>query len=331
VSCGRVQDRSQPACDLCGCTLREALLPAVLAGKFRIERQVGAGGMGVVYRAQDLELERTVAIKVLPRVAPEATARLRREARAMAAVQHPHLAIIHSMESWRGTPVLVIEYLAGGTVAGRIRHGALPVADVLTLGVVVADVLQHVHRAGYLHRDVKPSNIGYTESGAPKLLDFGLARLVSTLTALSADSATVTAGSPATSEDLSSATTAAVGQTAAQRIVGTPAYLPPEAIALAPPAVSVDLWGLGVTLYEALTGLNPFVAPTLAETVSLIERAVVPDPRERRTECPPALAAFLLSALARVPDRRPQTALEFASRLRTVDRDLRARAAWPAT
>jgi hypothetical protein len=323
VACGRVQDRAQQVCSACGCSLREALVPAVLAGKFEIERQVGAGGMGVVYRAYDRELDRAVAVKVLPRIAPEATARLRREARAMAAVQHPHLAVIHSMESWRGVPALVIEYLSGGTVAGRIRQGPLPVADVLSLGLVVADVLHHVHRTGYLHRDIKPSNIGYTESGVPKLLDFGLARLTSTVNSLSEEDAPGTAGSPPEPPaGLSSAITVEVAQTAARRIVGTPAYLPPEAIALEPPAPAIDLWGLGVTLYEALTGLNPFLAATLAETASLIQRAVVPDPREHRPDCPPALAAFLLSALAANPALRPQSALEFASRLRSVAREL---------
>ena len=325
VTCGRVQDRAQHACHTCGSALREALLPAVLSGKFEVERQIGAGGMGVVYRAHDLELERTVAIKVLPRVAPEATARLRREARAMAAVQHHNLAVIHAMESWRGTPALVLEYLAGGTVADRIRRGALPVGDVVALGVVVADVLHHVHRAGYLHRDVKPSNIGYTEGGVAKLLDFGLARLVSAVTALSANSTTATAGLPTGTPGLSSDTTAPVIQTGAQRIVGTPAYLSPEAIALAPPSPSVDLWGLAVTLYEALTQRNPFLAATVAETVSLIERAVVPDPRELRPDCPAALATFLASALAADRSRRPQNALDFTNHLRIVARELERR------
>ncbi len=185
VACARVQDRQQSTCYACGGLLQDSLLPVVLAGKFEIERQVGAGGMGVVYRARDLTLNRPVAIKVLPRVLPQAVARLRREARAMAMMQHPNLAVIHSMESWRGAPVLVLEYLAGGTVADRIRYGGLAVADILALGRVVADVLHHIHRAGYLHRDIKPSNIGYTEEGTIKLLDFGLVRLVAKLSAIS--------------------------------------------------------------------------------------------------------------------------------------------------
>ena len=178
IVCGRVQDRQQPTCHACGSAVQEALLPAVLAGKFEIEQQIGAGGMGVVYRARDLTLSRPVAIKVLPRVLPQAAARLRREARAMAMMQHANLAVIHAMESWRGSPVLVLEYLSGGTLADRIRSGPVPARDVIALGLVIADVLHHVHRAGYLHRDVKPSNIGYTDDGVAKLLDFGLVRLV---------------------------------------------------------------------------------------------------------------------------------------------------------
>jgi hypothetical protein len=324
VTCGRVQDRTRNACHACGSALREALLPVVLAGKFEIERQIGAGGMGVVYRAHDLELGRPVAMKVLPRVAPEATARLRREARAMAAMHHHHLAVVHAMESWRGTPVLVLEYLAGGTVADRIRQGPLPVADAVGLGRVVADVLHHVHRAGYLHRDVKPSNIGYTDAGVAKLLDFGLVRLFSALTTRSAVAREP--GEDAVWEKLvsSSDSTAPGLQTATQKIVGTPAYLPPEAIAMSAPTQAIDLWGLAVTLYEAITQKNPFLAPTLGETVRLIERAAVPDARTLRPDCPGPLAAFLSSALSADPRLRPQTALEFQSRLVAAAEEARA-------
>jgi hypothetical protein len=319
VTCGRVQDRQQSACRACGGALHEALLPAVLAGKFEIERQIGAGGMGVVYRARDLTLSRPVAIKVLPRVGSQATARLRREARTMATMQHQHLAVIHAMESWRGAPVLVLEYLAGGTVADRIRGGSLPVADVVALGVVIADVLHHIHRAGYLHRDVKPSNIGYTGEGVAKLLDFGLVRLVTRLSDLSATSRTTATADPRpdVAEQPSGPGSPSL-ETAVNRLVGTPAYLSPEAVAMASPSESVDLWGLAVTLYEALTRRNPFLAPTVAEIVSLIARAAVPDPREMRPDCPPALARFFTSALAADHNLRPQSALDFRGRLQAA-------------
>lgn len=315
IVCGRVQDRQQSRCHACGSAVQEALLPAVLAGKFEIEQQIGAGGMGVVYRARDLTLSRPVAIKVLPRVLPQAAARLRREARAMAMMQHANLAVIHAMESWRGSPVLVLEYLSGGTLADRIRSGPVPARDVIALGLVIAGVLHHVHRAGYLHRDVKPSNIGYTDDGVAKLLDFGLVRLVARLSAISATKTTATGGVVV---ELPAGPDSRPFETAVHQFVGTPAYLSPEAVAMAAPTQGVDLWGLAVTLYEALTRRNPFLAPTVAETVSLIARAAVQDPREIRPECPPALAIFLTSALAADRSRRPQSAVEFISRLQAA-------------
>jgi hypothetical protein len=322
VACGRVQDRQRPACRACGSPVRDALLPLVFAGKFEIERQIGAGGMGVVYRARDFTLDRPVAIKVLPRIVPQAAARLRREARAMATIHHANLAVIHAMESWRGAPVLVLEYLPGGTLADRIRYGPIAVADVLTTGVVIGDVLHHVHRAGYLHRDVKPSNIGYTQSGTPKLMDFGLVRLLFKLSTMS--TATDFRVSPAAESghgdtprgDVSAHGRESSVDTAAQQFVGTPGYLSPEAVMLLPPSQGFDLWALAVTLYEALTGTNPFLAPTVAETMSLVVRARVADPREVRGDCPPALASLLMSALSADPSARPQSALELVSRLR---------------
>ncbi|HET7216821.1 MAG TPA: serine/threonine-protein kinase [Vicinamibacterales bacterium] len=322
VVCGRVQDRQHPVCRACGNAMRDALLPQVFAGKFEIERQIGAGGMGVVYRARDFTLDRPVAIKVLPRIVPQAAARLRREARAMATMHHANLAVIHAMESWRGAPVLVLEYLSGGTLADRIRYGPIPVSDVITTGVVIGDVLHHVHRAGYLHRDVKPSNIGYTEAGTPKLLDFGLVRLLFRLS--TASTATdFRISSPenqhgAAPGDSRSPDRDSSVETAAQQFVGTPAYLSPEAIQLLPATQSVDLWALAVTLYEALTGRNPFLAPTVAETMSLVARGNVADPRDVRADCPAALALFLMSALAADRSARPQSALEFITRLRAV-------------
>ncbi|HVO11399.1 MAG TPA: protein kinase [Vicinamibacteria bacterium] len=325
VTCGRVQDRVLPACHACGSALCDALLPAVLSGKFEVERQIGAGGMGVVYRARDLALDRTVAIKVLPRVLPAAAARLRREARSMARLQHPNLAVVHAMESWRGAPVLVLEYLAGGTVAERIRDRPLPVGDVVALGVVVAEVLHTLHRAGYLHRDVKPSNIGYTAGGVAKLLDFGLVRLISALSAPATRTpiraASVTAAPPA---GFTSDSTAEAFLTAVGRCVGTLAYLPPEALSPVLPGENVDLWGLAVTLYECTTRKNPFAAQTAAETVKLIEQATVPDPREFRPDCPPVLAALLAVALSADRTRRPRTALDFSGRLKAAAREFAA-------
>jgi serine/threonine-protein kinase len=317
VMCGRIQDRPESACRTCGGPVQQALLPAVLAGKFEVEQQIGSGGMGVVYRARDLSLNRLVALKVLPRLGSHAAARLRREARAMAMMQHPNLAIVHAMESWRGAPVLVLEYLSGGTLADRIRqHATLPVTDVVSIGLIVADVLRHVHTAGYLHRDLKPSNIGFTAEESPKLLDFGLVRLVTEL----ADSTTALLSADLMALPASRATVGSqptLDQTV-QQFVGTPAYMSPEAFSMDPADPGVDLWGLAVTLYEGLTGRNPFAGSTLGETVALITRGTAPDVRDVRPDCPPALAAFFASVLTAERNQRPRSAAEFSHRLQAA-------------
>jgi hypothetical protein len=318
VVCGRVQSRElTPPCHSCGGPVQEALLPAVLAGKFEIERQIGSGGMGVVYRALDLSLGRPVAIKVLPRLAPQAAARLRREARAMAVLQHPNLAVIHALESWRGQPVLVLEYLSGGTLADRLRSAPLRISELVSTGLVIADVLRHVHAGGFLHRDLKPSNIGFTGDGTPKLLDFGLVRLVTTASQTPSASTTANTWTIDTAPSRADSAQRSL-DSSVHRFVGTPAYMSPEALALDAPTQGVDLWGLALTLYEALTGSNPFAAPTLAETSTLIMQAALPDPRDLRPDCPPALAAFFASALAANRWRRPQTAVEFSNQLRNA-------------
>lgn len=319
ASCGRVQPRPAQRCQTCSGPLREALLPIVLAGKFEVEQQIGAGGMGVVYRARDLTLNRPVAMKVLPRIGSAAAARLRREARSMAALQHSHLAVIHVMESWRGAPVLVLEYLAGGTLADRIRHGPLPVGDVLTIFTAIAEVLHHIHNAGYLHRDIKPSNLGFTFHGAPKLLDFGLLQLVADVSEGStAASATASAVSVPRLADGEATHAGDASGSSIRQFIGTPAYMSPEAIAMEPPGPSVDLWSLAVTMYESLTGTNPFRGPSMPETVKLVVLGKVPDARSLRADCPASIAEFLTTALSRNRHHRPQTAADFLSALKAA-------------
>jgi hypothetical protein len=309
--CGRVQPRSGQRCVACSGPMHEARLPMVLAGKFEVEQQIGAGGMGVVYRGRDLHLNRPVALKVLPRLGTTAAARMRREARAMAAMQHPNLAVIHVMESWRGAPVLVLEYLAGGTLATRIRRGPIPVDEVLSISVVMAEVLRHVHAAGYLHRDVKPSNIGFTFDGNAKLLDFGLAQMIADVSEAPPTINVLPAAATADSLTVEVPTAFSTGR----HLIGTPAYMSPEAILAEPVTPAIDLWSLAVTMYEALTGTQPFRAPTMAATLTLVMVGEVRDVRVTRPDCPPAIAEFLASALSRIRQQRPQTASEFLHRL----------------
>lgn len=273
--------------------------------------------MGVVYRAVDLALGRAVAIKTLPKVSPEHSMRLRREARAMAAVVHPNLALIFGAETWRGTPMLVFEYLDGGTLADKLMIARSSLGETLQLGITLASVLDRTHAAGILHRDIKPSNIGYTTSDIPKLLDFGLAHVLDDsrvesrlLQPMAVDQSQHTTISQRV-EDLRS-------MTPAGHIVGTPIYLSPESVnneALDP---SVDLWAVAIVLYEALSGRNPMVRDSLKETLQCISRGVVPDIRKAVPDCPEIMASFFAEALASEKARRPATAADLGARLQRV-------------
>ncbi len=274
-TCGMVYDPLLPVrCSGDATPLVPAEIPHI-HGQFRFEQRIGRGAMGVVYRARDLVLGREVAIKTLSAPASDATERFEREARAVAALRHSSIATIHAWESWRGRPMLVFELLDGGTLAERIARGSLAPSEVIHIGVAVADALAHAHAAGILHRDVKPSNIGFGRDGAVKLLDFGLVHF---------------RNEPS------------IG------LAGTPLYLSPEAILGATPAPADDVWAAAVTLYEALTGHNPFDAVTTVLAVNAVLDRDVPDPRTLRGDVPAELAELLLRALHRDVARRITTA-----------------------
>jgi len=301
------------ACSICHSPLGKAQVPYVLLGKFRFERRVGAGGMGVVYRATDLTLGRAVAIKTLPKISPEHSMRLRREARAVASLSHPNLAMIFGAETWHGTPLLVFEYLDGGTLADRLRIARLSLEDGLNLGIIMADVLDRAHGAGVLHRDIKPSNIGYNAEGVPKLLDFGLARIVH-------DSRPEGGASSSSDPTPDGATASMVVRiadvsTTDNAVLGTLAYLSPEALQGKPPDPSYDLWSLAITLAEAITGRNPALGVTAGETMERIGAGRIPDVRELLPSCPEDVALFFHEALHRHRAWRPQSAREVKTRL----------------
>jgi hypothetical protein len=301
LACGTIFGAGAAAC-VCGAALKAAQVPLVVAQKFRVERRLGAGGMGIVYLATDLTLRRRVAIKTLPRMSPDAAALLRREARAMARVPHANLAAIHGTESWRGMPLLVFEYLESGTLADRLRHRVLSPSEAVTLGTLLSGALETAHAHGVLHGDIKPSNIGYTADGSPKLLDFGVARLLRTSASTAADADTTPTGESSSGW---------ASQVEISTLGGTLAYLAPEALDGAPPNPLFDLWSLSVVLYEALTGVNPFVSATALDTMIRIQQADPPFASELRAECPPAIARFLRESLQRECDRRPQSALDY--------------------
>jgi hypothetical protein len=322
--CQALQPAGAGVCAACGGEVDRAPVPVVLAGKFRLERRIGGGGMGVVYRARDLALGRLVAIKTLPRISPEYARRLRREARALAAVAHPNLALIYGAEAWQGTPMLVLEYLEAGTLAERLRRGPLAPAEVVTLGAVMADVLAHVHAAGVLHRDVKPSNIGFTREAVPKLLDFGVATIVDESLRVGAlrDATAAGAGAGEATTTTTWGVLPAATPSGPAQIVGTPLYLSPEALRGEPPEPAVDLWALALVLYEAVSGHHPFARPSLVETLDRIARGEVPDVQRFAPGCPPGLAALLADALAAERGRRPGSAREFGARLERLRAEL---------
>ena len=259
-------------------------------------------------------LDRRVAIKTLPSLRSESAERLCREARTMATVLHPNLALIYGTEQWRGTPMLIVEYLDGGTLRDAIRRGPVSFVEAIELGIVLADVLDRVHTSGVLHRDVKPSNIGYTGDGRPKLLDFGLALLDRTRDPGSWAEPLSGRANEALVEAESPATTVTVGE----RLVGTPLYLAPEALAGIAPQPSFDLWGLALVLYEAVAGHHPFAATDVGTVLAAAQRGGVPDIRDYRPTCPAGLATFLRGALSPNMTQRPESADVMRSQLHHV-------------
>ncbi len=324
LGCSRVYPGRSVRCPSCGLDLEEALVPFVLRRMFRFEERIGTGGMAVVYRGTDLKLGRTVAIKTLPRISPEAAMHLHREARTAATVSHPGLAAVYGIETWEGIPMLILELLEGGTLADRLAEGPLDPLAVVDTGAAVALGLERIHAVGILHRDVKPSNIGYTEDGTAKLLDFGIARIQHDLRqdragSRSEDELIAAEDSRADRErvDRERADRAAVGQ-----IAGTLSYLSPEALAGAEPNPSFDLWSLSVVLYEALTGENLFYGRGFKKVMEAIRQAQVPDLRQRLADCPPALAELFTEELSKNKARRSQSGRELHEKLQRVRREI---------
>jgi serine/threonine protein kinase len=176
-----------------------ALTAGTRLGPYEIVAPLGAGGMGEVYRARDTRLDRTVAIKILAShlaANVELRQRLEREARAVSSLSHPHICVLHDVGHQEGTDFLVMEYLEGETLAGRIARGPLPLDQLLTIATEIADALDKAHRQGVVHRDLKPGNVMLTKSGA-KLMDFGLAKTTASTSSLLSNAA-VTQPSPVT-------------------------------------------------------------------------------------------------------------------------------------
>jgi serine/threonine protein kinase len=309
-SCGSVYQGGSRSCTSCDRPLEAAAVPYVLLGKFRFERRVGRGGMGIVYRAIDLALDRAVAIKTLPGASPERAQRLRHEAKAMAAVTHQHLASIYGLEAWRGQPLLVCEYMTGGTLADRLEKGSLPIQEALTLGVQLAEALDVVHRADLLHRDIKPSNIGYLDRATPKLLDFGLVHMLLEARvehAVMGDQAPDSGQQPFLSS-----------LSVSRGFVGTPLYLSPEAARGEAPSTAFDLWSLNVLLLEAIIGRHPFRGRSLQDTLDRIGQADLQGVLTALQHRAPRVAGYFERALARSASNRPPSARDVAGEIRRL-------------
>jgi len=316
ITCGTIGAPGAETCVRCGARMTEAAVPLVLAGKFRLLERVGQGAMGLVYRGLDVQLERPVAIKTLPPLRPDEAWRLRREARTIASVSHANLALIYGVESWHGVPMLVLEYLAGGTLADRLRGGTLAADEVLRIGMVLADVTSALHRAGILHRDIKPSNLGFSADGTVKLLDFGIARLLVSAQRHEPHERESRANMRAalfSSRDEHQALATVDGQ-----LVGTPLYMSPEAVVGEPADPSFDVWSICVVLFEALAGRNPFAAGSIPAILRRIQTCDASTLGSLVPSAPAPLDRFFRRAFSPNSRLRPRDADALYERLRAI-------------
>jgi tetratricopeptide (TPR) repeat protein/TolB-like protein/predicted Ser/Thr protein kinase len=279
-------------------------------GHFRILERIGAGGMGVVYRARDERLEREVALKVLPEGTlgdDVARWRFRKEALALSSLNHPNIEIIYDFDTQQGLDFLVMEYVRGRNLREHLGAGPMDPLQAAGLAEQCAMALAAAHQQGVIHLDIKPENIILTPSGQVKLLDFGVA-----VRLRPADSDAVT-------ESLPPGARTGAG--------GTSAYMAPEALMQKKVDARADLFSLGVVSYECLTGRHPFLAPNLAATVARILHEEVPVPSRLNPRVPEDLERVVLRLLAKDAERRHASAAQVAAELREIRRRLESDAA----
>ena len=269
--------------------------PQIIAGRFRVEREIGRGGMGTVYRASHLGLERPVAIKILKQefaAYPEVADRFMREARTMARLKHPRAAIIFDAGHLAdGRPFIVMEYVEGSTLAETLqREGPFAPERAVRVVAEICEVLSEAHALGIVHRDLKPSNIIINEHGVC-VLDFGIAKVLQ-------DSTDVTRTHPTTETGL---------------VIGTPRYMSPEQCLGHRVGPATDLYSVGVLLYEMLAGRPPFIDPL--SSVVLVKQATAQPPAllSLRPDVPRSLALAVHTLLAKNPAHRPATAADARS------------------
>jgi hypothetical protein len=316
--CGALYQPFTVFCGTCSRRLDPSRVPFVLPGKFRFEKRIGSGGMGVVYSGSDLALGRPVAVKTMRRVSPEDAMRLRREARTAASVSHPHLASIYGIETWQGTPMLILEMLEGGTLAQQIERERLSQLATVDVGIAIAGALAQLHAADILHRDVKPSNIGFSRDGIPKLMDFGIARVMFDLRRDGRIDAEVSDDDRTFLPPTSILNQTATSVDVSRQFAGTLSYLSPEALNGLRADALFDLWSLAIVLFECLLGRKVFGAGDPHQITTRIRLGRVPDFAQVCPEYDAALADFFRSALHKNAGRRPGTAHELRQMLITV-------------
>jgi eukaryotic-like serine/threonine-protein kinase len=273
-------------------------------GPYEISAAIGAGGMGEVYRAKDTRLDRDVAIKVLPEGLfgdQDLVARFAREAKALAALNHPGIAAVHSFEEVSGRHLLVQELLEGETLRQALAAGKLPIRRAVEWAIQIAQALSAAHEKGIVHRDLKPENLFVTKEGRVKILDFGLAKLTNE-----------------TPEGSGSNLPTAARGTEPGVVLGTMGYMAPEQVRGYPATPRTDLFAFGAVLYEMLAGKRAFAGDSGADVISAILREDPPDLSVTNHDVPPALERIVRRCLEKVPERRFQSAGDLAFALESA-------------
>ncbi len=282
------------------------------SGRYRIEREIGRGGMGQVYRAHDTRLGRTVALKMIP---PELThdselrRRLALEARAASALNHPGIATVYDFEEHAAESFIVFEYVDGATLRERLKQRRPTIEEILDAGIQLADALAAAHDRGVTHRDLKPENIMLVSSSGRlarmKILDFGLAKLRPPVEFAAGDDETETA----------------TVMTARGQIVGTVNYMAPEQVEGEPADARSDLYSAGLVLYEMATGVNPFCGKTPPSTIANILKRDAPPALELNPALPAELDRILRKCLRKRPEERYQSARDLRVDLANLQTD----------
>ena len=283
------------------------LVPGARLGPYEILAAIGAGGMGEVYLARDPRLGREVAIKVLLGGAvdsAERRARFEREAKAIAALNHPNIVTIFAVEEAEGVPFFTMEHVDGRTLAQMIPAGGLPLGELLRIAIPLTDAVGAAHQRGILHRDLKPANVMVTTNGRIKVLDFGLAKLREVV------------------EQADGTTLPTAQVTGEGRILGTVAYMSPEQAEGKALDQRSDVFSLGVMLYEMATGQRPFKGDTSVSVISAILKDTPGSITELRPELPRDLGRIVKHALSKDPEHRYQTAKDLRNDLETLKEDL---------